>query len=168
MPRNRSSGIERMGSNSRRHRERSSSSPPCLRVPASRHSPLTNPYSDRKQDISVSPWALCSSHSCLDQNNPYLSEIVRRTSCGSTRTKRPNWGSAMHDGGGEVASGAGFIRAFVTDHIHPETVFMLHGFGHEAQMATRCFNKGLSDSVLTANVSDKSEAVPRSMRLLLR
>jgi thiosulfate reductase/polysulfide reductase chain A len=56
--------------------------------------------------------------------------------------------------------GAGFIRAFVTDHIHPETVFMLHGFGHEAQMATRCFNKGLSDSVLTANVSDKIGGSP--------
>jgi len=58
------------------------------------------------------------------------------------------------------AQGAGFIRAYVSDHIHPETVFMLHGFGHEAQLATRCFEKGLSDSLLQANISDKIGGSP--------
>ncbi len=57
----------------------------------------------------------------------------------------------------EVASsvGKGQIKAFVTDLIHPEAVFMLHGYGHEAVWAKRSFNKGLSDTVLMENVYDK-------------
>jgi thiosulfate reductase/polysulfide reductase chain A len=31
---------------------------------------------------------------------------------------------------------------------------MLHGYGHEAQLASRSFNKGVSDSVLIENLSD--------------
>ena len=56
----------------------------------------------------------------------------------------------------EVASkqGSGTIKAFVTDLIHPEAVFMLHGFGHQAEMATRSFNKGVSDALLQENVTD--------------
>jgi thiosulfate reductase/polysulfide reductase chain A len=42
----------------------------------------------------------------------------------------------------------------VTNLIHPESVFMLHGFGHEADSATRSFNKGLNDAALMQNVSD--------------
>ena len=56
----------------------------------------------------------------------------------------------------EVSSrvGSGQIRAYVTDLIHPEAVFMLHGFGHEARLATRSFNRGVADGVLQENVSD--------------
>jgi thiosulfate reductase/polysulfide reductase chain A len=62
----------------------------------------------------------------------------------------------------EVSSkcGSGTIKAYVTDLIHPETVFMLHGFGHEAEWATRCFNKGVSDSALQENISDKVGGSP--------
>ena len=42
----------------------------------------------------------------------------------------------------------------MTDLIHPEAVFMLHGYGHESQLASRSFNKGVSDSVLMENISD--------------
>ena len=50
--------------------------------------------------------------------------------------------------------GEGSIRAFATDLIHPEAVFMLHGYGHQAQLARRSFEKGVNDSLLMANVSD--------------
>jgi thiosulfate reductase/polysulfide reductase chain A len=51
-------------------------------------------------------------------------------------------------------NGAGQIKAFVTDLIHPDSVFMLHGFGHQAQLAARSYNKGVSDAMLEENVSD--------------
>jgi thiosulfate reductase/polysulfide reductase chain A len=56
--------------------------------------------------------------------------------------------------------GAGRIKVLVTDMIHPEVVFMLHGFGHEAKLASRSYNKGVSDSVLQKNVSDEIGGSP--------
>jgi thiosulfate reductase/polysulfide reductase chain A len=37
------------------------------------------------------------------------------------------------------------IGAKLTDHIHPEVVFMLHGFGDTVPLRTKSFNKGVSD-----------------------
>jgi thiosulfate reductase/polysulfide reductase chain A len=41
---------------------------------------------------------------------------------------------------------SGKIRAKVTPYIHPEAVFMLHGFGNEIPLKTRSFGKGLRDT----------------------
>ena len=38
------------------------------------------------------------------------------------------------------------IRAKVTDAIHPEAVFVLHGFGHRLPVETRAFGRGLADN----------------------
>ena len=38
------------------------------------------------------------------------------------------------------------IRANVTPIIHPEAVFVLHGFGHQLSIESRAFNKGLADN----------------------
>lgn len=40
------------------------------------------------------------------------------------------------------------IRAQVTDFIHPEAVFTLHGFGREIPLQTRSFRKGMRDNTL--------------------
>ena len=50
--------------------------------------------------------------------------------------------------------GRGEIKVKVTDLIHPEAVFMLHGFGHEAKSAARSYNRGVSDAVLVENRTD--------------
>ena len=62
----------------------------------------------------------------------------------------------------EISSkrGSGLIKAHVTDMIHPDSVFMLHGFGHEAKKAARSFNKGVSDAALLENVSDRIGGSP--------
>ncbi|MCP3875840.1 MAG: molybdopterin-dependent oxidoreductase [Desulfobacteraceae bacterium] len=62
----------------------------------------------------------------------------------------------------EVSSscGKGQIKAYVTDLIHPEAVFMLHGYGHEASRAKRSFNKGLSDALIQENKTDKVGGSP--------
>ena len=38
------------------------------------------------------------------------------------------------------------IRAKVTDFIHPEAVFVVHGFGHKLPVESRAFNRGLADN----------------------
>jgi thiosulfate reductase/polysulfide reductase chain A len=89
------------------------------------------------------------------QNNPYLHEITPENVLWINTRKAAERGIKNNDVV-EVMSekGAGKIKAFVTDMIHPETVFMLHGFGHEAKLASRSYNKGVSDSLLQKNVSD--------------
>lgn len=104
----------------------------------------------------------CALHTHVStQNNPYLSEIVPENVLWINSAQAARLG-ITNGARVEVSSpqGRGFIRAFVTDLIHPETVFMLHGFGHEAQGATRCFRRGLSDSMLLANISDKIGGSP--------
>jgi thiosulfate reductase/polysulfide reductase chain A len=89
------------------------------------------------------------------QNNPYLHEISPVNVLWINTRKAAELGIKNNDVV-EVTSekGGGKIKAFVTDMIHPETVFMLHGFGHEAKLASRSYNKGVSDCLLQKNVSD--------------
>jgi thiosulfate reductase/polysulfide reductase chain A len=98
----------------------------------------------------------CALHTHIStQNNPYLNEIVPENKLWINARRAADLGitdgSLVH-----VASnsGEGTIKAYVTDLIHPEAVFMLHGFGHQAEMATRSFNKGVSDALLQENISD--------------
>ncbi len=95
------------------------------------------------------------------QNNPYLNYIVPENVLWINETKAEEMG--IQDGAWvEVASkvGRGRIKAKVTDMIHPEAVFMLHGFGHEAKSATRSYQKGMSDAVLQENLTDKIGGSP--------
>jgi thiosulfate reductase / polysulfide reductase chain A len=42
----------------------------------------------------------------------------------------------------------GRIRAKVTENIHPEAVFVVHGFGHQLPVESRAFGHGLADNRL--------------------
>ena len=92
---------------------------------------------------------------CSTQNNPYLNEITAENVLWINTEKA----AKLNISNGEMVEvysvcGSGNIKAYVTDLIHPEMVFMLHGFGHEAKKATRSYNKGLSDALLMENKSD--------------
>ncbi len=43
---------------------------------------------------------------------------------------------------------AGTLKAFVTDCIHPEALFMVHGFGHTLPVESRALGKGVADQCL--------------------
>jgi thiosulfate reductase/polysulfide reductase chain A len=43
---------------------------------------------------------------------------------------------------------SGKIRAFVTDFVHPECVFMIHGFGHTLPVHSRAKGRGVADNEL--------------------
>jgi thiosulfate reductase/polysulfide reductase chain A len=98
----------------------------------------------------------CALHTHIStQNNPYLNELMPENRLWINARRAAALG--IPDGSlVEIASkqGSGTIKAFVTDLIHPEAVFMLHGFGHQAEMATRSFNRGVSDALLQENVTD--------------
>lgn len=98
----------------------------------------------------------CALHTHIStQNNPYLNEVVGENVLWINKEKAEELG--ISDGSlVEISSkqGSGRIKAFVTDLIHPDAVFMLHGFGHQATRATRSFNKGVADATLQENVSD--------------
>jgi len=95
------------------------------------------------------------------QNVPYLNELESENKLW-INTKKAGQLGIKNNALVEVASscGKGRIKAFVTDFIHPEAVFMLHGFGHEAGRAKRSFNKGLSDALIQENVYDKIGGSP--------
>ena len=98
----------------------------------------------------------CAVHTHIStQNNPYLNEITPENTLWINAEKAGEMGINNGDWV-EVSSnwGSGKIKAFVTPLIHPEMVFMLHGFGHQSKGATRSFNKGLNDASLMENVSD--------------
>lgn len=80
-------------------------------------------------------------------NNPLLSELA------PTNTLWIHTGTAqalgIADGDWVEVSTAtgpvGRLRAKVTTGIHPEAVFMLHGFGRKTPQETRAFGKGVAD-----------------------
>jgi thiosulfate reductase/polysulfide reductase chain A len=95
------------------------------------------------------------------QNVPYLNELESENVLWINTAKAAELG-IKNNAIVEVASscGKGPIKAFVTDLIHPEAVFMLHGYGHEAARAKRSFNKGLSDALIQKNEYDKVGGSP--------
>jgi thiosulfate reductase/polysulfide reductase chain A len=95
------------------------------------------------------------------QNNSYLNELVSENQLWINSKKASKLG--IKDGSiVEVSSpaGSGQIKAYITDLMHPEAVFMLHGFGHKAKKADRAYKRGISDSVLQENITDKIGGSP--------
>lgn len=89
------------------------------------------------------------------QNNPLLNELVSENLLWIHTKEAEKLG--IKDGQVvEVSSRRGkeTIRAFVTEHIHPEAVFMLHGFGRRVPSQSRCYNRGASDTALQENITD--------------
>jgi thiosulfate reductase/polysulfide reductase chain A len=81
------------------------------------------------------------------QNNPYLNEIVPENTLWINADEAAKLGIKDGDMAEVSADGySGNIRAYVTPYIHPEAVFMLHGFGNEVPLKTRSFKKGLRDT----------------------
>ena len=89
------------------------------------------------------------------QNNVYLNELVPENflwiNTGAANRLGIKDGEEV-----EVVSplATSRIKAKVTDFIHPEAVFMLHGFGKTVPVQTRCYLKGASDALLQENISD--------------
>jgi len=92
-------------------------------------------------------------------NNPLLNECMPANRLWLHRDAAAKLGVINGDMV-EVASGAhcGLIEAFVTECIHPEAVFMVHGFGHRLPVESRARGKGVADQELMAGGLDKTDA----------
>ncbi len=95
------------------------------------------------------------------QNVLYLNEICSENVLWINAQRA----AALGIGSGDMVAvaskcGSGEIKAFVTEMIHPDVAFLLHGFGHEAKKAGRSYNKGVSDAALQENVYDKVGGSP--------
>ncbi|MFN2436560.1 MAG: molybdopterin-dependent oxidoreductase [Desulfotignum sp.] len=124
------------------------------------YEPLSTPAEPDKQFRLVVGRTALHTH-ISTQNVPYLNELMSENVLWINKEKASDL--EIQDGTMvEVASscGKGQIKAFVTDLIHPEAVFMAHGFGHEAKKASRSYSRGLSDAVLQENVYDKVGGSP--------
>ena len=86
----------------------------------------------------------------MSLNNPILNEIAPEQVLWihPDRAKRLGIGDGdtveIRGGGSYV----GRIKARVTSWIHPEAVFMLHGFGATVPLATRALGRGVADQHL--------------------
>ena len=81
-------------------------------------------------------------------NNPYLHEIMPENTLWINTAEAGKLGIKDKDQVKVTAadgSHSGTIQAMVTDLIHPETVFMIHGFGRKIPWQTRGYNRGLAD-----------------------
>lgn len=89
------------------------------------------------------------------QNNPLLNELMSENVLWINTREAQKLG-IKNGQMVELSSSRGkdTIRAFVTDLIHPEAVFMLHGFGRRVPVLTRCYKKGASDTLLQENITD--------------
>jgi thiosulfate reductase / polysulfide reductase chain A len=80
-------------------------------------------------------------------NNPLLSEQMRENQLWINRDEAEKL--EIKDGDRVAVSQNEYsesVKAKVTDAIHPEAVFVVHGFGHRLPVETRAFNKGLADN----------------------
>ena len=62
-------------------------------------------------------------------------------------------------------SHSGTIAAQVTEFIHPEAVFMVHGFGRKIPWQTRGYNKGLGDYRFETGMLDNYDPVGGAIAL---
>jgi thiosulfate reductase / polysulfide reductase chain A len=97
----------------------------------------------------------------MTQNNPYLNHLVPENRLWINNRRAEELGIADNDRI-EVASKAGRaeMRAYVTDMIHPEAAFMLHGFGHKEVESRRSFGKGAPDALFQERHHDNVGGSP--------
>ena len=117
---------------------------------------------DRQPDAFRLMCGRCVAHTnVMTQNNLYLNHLVPENRLWINERRAEELRIADGDRI-EVASGAGKgeMRAFVTDLIHPEAAFMLHGFGHKEVDSKRSYGKGVADALLQERLYDKIGGSP--------
>jgi thiosulfate reductase/polysulfide reductase chain A len=92
-------------------------------------------------------------------NNPLLAEQFPENVLWINSARAKDLGVADGDTV-EVSNGgySGRLKAFVTPFIHPEAVFMVHGFGHDLPVESRARGKGVADNRLMPGGLDVESA----------
>lgn len=101
------------------------------------------------------------------QNNALLAAEMPENIAWIHTSKAQEWGI----GQGELISivsatgQSGRVRAFCTEGIHPEALFMVHGFGHRLPTEMRAFGRGLADHEFMPKGLDKQDMLGGALAL---
>jgi len=100
-------------------------------------------------------------------NNPVLNELLDENTLWINSNEAAKMGIANGDKV-EISNGdtKGIIKAYVTDWIHPDAVFMRHGYGRTVPAQTRAFGKGLADQAFENGLLDQWDKVGGGVKLL--
>ncbi len=88
-------------------------------------------------------------------NNPALHPYLKENVLWINKKVAEEMG--LKDGDKVIVSNGGYkkeMRIFATELIHPEAVFMLHGFGRTVPQQTRAYNRGVADQRLEVGLLD--------------
>ncbi len=88
-------------------------------------------------------------------NNPALHPYLKENVLWINKKVAEQMG--LKDGDRVIVSNGGYqkeMRIFATELIHPEAVFMLHGFGRTVPQQTRAYNRGVADQRLEVGLLD--------------
>jgi thiosulfate reductase / polysulfide reductase chain A len=95
-------------------------------------------------------------------NNPLLNELMPENSLWINTRAANKLGIAngdLVDVTADDESYTGTMSANVVDHIHPEAVYMVHGFGKHISLQTRSYHAGVSDQkLMTGKLDDWDQA----------
>ncbi len=90
------------------------------------------------------------------QNNPYLHELMSENKLWVNPKVANIWGlknddyTYLRNQDGILSQFS--IRVRVTERIRPDSVYLVHGFGHNRNMLSRAFGKGINDIQLITNI----------------
>ncbi|MGD9111449.1 MAG: molybdopterin dinucleotide binding domain-containing protein, partial [Desulfobacterales bacterium] len=101
--------------------------------------------------------------------NPVLSEIMPENQLWINAAEAAKMGVSNGDlvqVTSSDGSHSGAIHTFVTEFIHPESVFMVHGFGRKVPWQTRGYNKGLGDYRFETGLLDVYDPVGGAISLM--
>jgi thiosulfate reductase/polysulfide reductase chain A len=102
-------------------------------------------------------------------NNPVLHEIMPENVIWINKDEAEKLGIKDKDMVKVTSSDgshSGTIKALVTEFIHPETVFMVHGFGRKIPWQTRGYNRGLGDYRFETGLLDVYDKAGGAIALL--
>ncbi len=103
------------------------------------------------------------------QNNPYLSEIYPENAVWIHKDRAAELGISTGDRVRIFSEqGEGELSAYVSDLIHRDAAFMVHGFGHRVLRASRSYNRGVSDADLMRHVTDPVGGSPGFHETIIR
>ncbi len=109
--------------------------------------PYESPRSPREGEFRIT-FGRCALHTQGHTvNNPLLNEQMSENTLWINTEEAEKLGIA--DGDTVTVGQNGYtetIKAQVTDHIHPDAIFVIHGFGHRLKVESRAFGKGLADN----------------------